>query len=54
MVMTILNRVGRMNLRIFLLKTKKLSDFYKTKIYLVHSIMVDRKKRLFEKVIICV
>ena len=43
-----------MNLSIFLLKTKKLSDFLRWGCRLFHSIMFDGKKRVFEKVVFCV
>ena len=43
-----------MNLRIFLLKTERTWDFLTWESSFFHLIMVDRKKRVFKKVVFCV
>ena len=44
---------GRMNLRILLLKTKKLSDFLRWGSRLFHSIIPDGKKEFLKKLCLC-
>lgn len=43
-----------MNLILLVLKTKNLSRFLRPGSRLFHSVMIDEKERVFEKVVACV